>query len=790
MNNELISTVKKYTYDFHCPCSDFTALSSTTGYTPTMRSDLTLKPPSLAQIVTRGLLCVFIPSALVACPDTTAKPIPIEQGGSISGSISLGLSLTSQRLRSSAALKRIIPGRVIIKRKTGLQTLGFSSLHVSGLNLERTLGNGAGVYRATGLNAQATLNLAAKLNAQPGIEYAEPDRAVRASDVTSTDSRFAEQWNLQAPSSSNPSGMNLPAVWPISTGLSGTGSSMVIAVIDTGILGSSDASKTHPEFTGRVLPGFDFVSDVFLSNDGDARDADPFDPGDSSDGTGGYHGSHVAGIAVAGITTSGSSPAGSSIGMVGVAPNASILPLRALGVNGEGSLSDVLEAMLWAAGSSVTGAGVNAHPADVLNLSLGDIGSCSRATQDTINTVLARPQRPVIVVAAGNDNIDSSSAFPANCDGVIGVGVLNQKGERASYSNYGAFVDVMAPGGDFNTSGAFDAQSAILGPWWNAGSKSFSYQLEAGTSMAAPHIAGLVALMKSVVVNPADINTTRVLEIFRANGTALSATACNRSSGSACGAGMIDAVQSLGMAAGTVPVPTTNLFSLSALAANLSILPGSSSDLELHFERASGFAGPISVTATSSNPEVSAQVSAVSIKGDMTTLKLEVNPKASSGEAEVTVQAGSNNFKLERIIRVIIPPERTLISTFVIALKLNLDGSIDVNSSHLEPVIPAGSTGLAVTLGTFELPDLEPGKYLLAGLKDVNQNRIVDAGDYLGSYSQDAINSSPVRPPKQDADFDLELFSSNTPSLNSFSSLTVPQRSAINQLLGRLGQIR
>jgi serine protease len=735
---------------------------------------------------TRTLLCLLILSGLVACPNSS--PTPISQGGTISGSIGLGVTLTTARLYSSAALKRIIPGKLIIKRKTGLQTLGFSSLHVPGvnLNLERTLGNGAGVYRATGLNAQATLSLAAKLNAQPGIEYAEPDRTVRASDVTPTDSRFAEQWNLQAASSSNPSGMNLPAVWPTSTG-----SSMVIAVIDTGILGkSNDASKTHPEFAGRVLPGFDFVSDVFLSNDGDARDADPFDPGDSSDGTGGYHGSHVAGIAAAGITTSGSSPAGSSIGMVGVAPNASILPVRALGANGDGSLSDVLEAMLWAAGSSVIGAGVNAHPADVLNLSLGDIGSCSRATQDVINTVLARPQRPVIVVAAGNDNIDSSSAFPANCDGVIGVGALNQKGERASYSNYGAFVDVMAPGGDFNTSGAFDAQSAILAPWWDAGSKSFSYQLEAGTSMAAPHIAGLIALMKSVVVNPADINTTRVLEVLRANGTALSATACKRSSGSACGAGIINAVQSLAMAAGTVPVPITTPFSLAAIPANLNILPGSSSDLELRFERASGFTGPISVTATSSNSEVNAQVLAASITGDTTTLKLEVNLKASSGTAEITVQASGGGLKLERVIRVIIPPERTLISTFVMALKLNPDGSADVNSSHLGAVIPAGATGLAATLGTFELPDLEPGPYLLAGFKDVNQNRIVDAGDYLGSYSQDAINSSLVRPPKQGADFDLELFSSTAPSLNNSSSLTVSQRTAISQLLAQLGQTR
>jgi hypothetical protein len=168
----------------------------------------------------------------------------------------------------------------------------------------------------------------------------------------------------------------------------------------------------------------------------------------------------------------------------------------------------------------------------------------------------------------------------------------------------------------------------------------------------------------------------------------------------------------------------------------------------------------------------------------------KVNPEASLGEAEITVQANSNSFRLERVIRVSIPPQRTLTSTFAMALKLNPDGSADVNSSHLGVVIPASITGLAATLGTFELPDLGPGPYLLAGFKDVNQNRIVDAGDYLGSYTQDAINSSPVKPPKQGADFDLELFSSTAPSLNNTSSLTVSQRTVINQLLAKLGQTR
>jgi serine protease len=389
------------------------------------------------------------------------------------------------------------------------------------------------------------------------------------------------------------------------------------------------------------------------------------------------------------------------------------------------------------------------------------------------------------VVAAGNDNIDSSSAFPANCDGVIGVGALNQKGERASYSNYGAFVDVMAPGGDFNTSGTFDAQSAILGPWWNAGSKSFSYQLEAGTSMAAPHMAGLVALMKSVVINPANINTTRVLEILRASGRPLSATACKRSSGSACGVGLLDTTRALGLAAGTIPLPNTDPFALQPVQTALNILPGASSELELRFERSAGFTAPISVIANSNNPDVTATVSPASTTSDTTNLKLEVNTQTKTDEADITVQVSTNNFKLERVIRVSILPERTLVSGFVIALRLNLESSPDTTLSHIVRAVPAGTTGLAATLGSFEIKDLEPGQYLIVGLKDVNQNKTIDAGDYLGSYTEDAVNSSPVRPPKQDADFDLELFSSNAPSLNSFSSLTLLQRIALNRLLAK-----
>ena len=772
------------------------ASTQTDLYTHAVNHDsLAIHHASIRSVTVIAAALIF--AGLVGCntaepnptPSPTPNPAP-SSSGPISGSLNLGLSLTDS---NGVRLQDVIPGRLIVKFKPGLFAQGLSTLQVNGQSLERlrSTSSGAIIYRSGNssgtLSARSTLNLVARLKARADVLYAEPDRKIRAFDVTPpvtppvtpTDSRFPEQWNLQAPTVQNPSGMNLPAAWGITTGNPST----VIAIVDTGILGKpNDPSKTHPEFTGRVLPGFDFVSDLSLSNDGDARDTDPFDPGDSRDGTGSYHGSVVAGIAAAGITTTSSSP-NASVGMAGVNPNTSILPVRALGVNGEGSLSDVLDAITWAAGSSVPGIPANSHPADVINLSLGDRGACSSATQDAINTALSRPQHPVIVVAAGNDNADSSTAFPTNCAGVIGVGALNAKGERALYSNYGSGVSVMAPGGDFNTGGQLDPSSAILGASWNPSTKTFAYQLDAGTSMAAPHVAGLIALIKGVQAKPADLTTARTLEILRAASTPLTASACRRSSGTACGAGLIDAARALGFANGTTPLPNTDPFTWTLTPSSLTVQPGASASLQVNFNRSSAFTGPIAVSLTSSNPNVTAQATPASVSGDSSTINVQASQAAQDSNGDLTVRASSNGFTLETVVRVTVPPERTLTNAFVIALKLNTDGTPGTGSSTLVKVVPSGSSGLAATIGSYSFVKLEAGRYVIVGVKDVNANKTVNAGDYLSSYTTDGLSTKVIQPPLENADFDLELLSSDAPSLNSFSSLTEAQRVAVNMIL-------
>jgi serine protease len=192
---------------------------------------------------------------------------------------------------------------------------------------------------------------------------------------------------------------------------------------------------------------------------------------------------------------------------------------------------------VWASGGSVSGVPVNANVARVINLSLGGPGSCGATTQNAINS--ARSRGTVVVVAAGNENQNASNSSPANCSGVITVASVNRSGGRAYYSNYGAVVDLAAPGGDIRTSGSNGVLSTL-----NSGSTtpgSDTYEFYQGTSMAAPHVAGVVALMlsRNAALSPDDVES-------RLKGSTRSFPAkCNQ-----CGTGIVDALAAVNAASG------------------------------------------------------------------------------------------------------------------------------------------------------------------------------------------------------------------------------------------------
>src|SRR5207253_2923541 len=156
-----------------------------------------------------------------------------------------------------------------------------------------------------------------------------------------------------------------------------------------------------------------------------------------------------------------------------------------------------------ASGGTVSGLPANTTPARVINLSLGGSGSCDTTSQNAINS--ARSRNTVVVVAAGNSNADAANYSPASCAGVITVAAVNRSGGRAYYSNYGAKVAVAAPGGDMRSSAANGILSTLNAGATTPGADNYAYYK--GTSMATPHVAGVVALMlsRNAALTPDDV---------------------------------------------------------------------------------------------------------------------------------------------------------------------------------------------------------------------------------------------------------------------------------------------
>ena len=361
------------------------------------------------------------------------------------------------------------------------------------------------------------------------IAFAEPNLRMKAS-VVPNDVSFSKEWFLVEPEKTNQGtkiagAINAVGAWDITQG----SSNVVVAVVDTGVL-------PHTELSGRLLPGYDFVSNLIDANDGSGRDANASDPGDwiatselatyneTAPRVSTFHGTHVAGI----IAASGNNGTGTA----GVAWNTKILPVRVLGKGG-GTTSDIADGIVWAAGGSVPGVPANPNPAKVINLSLGGDGNCLSTTQSAIN--FARSKGATVIVAAGNENEPTSGKQPANCQGVITVGAVGWTGAKASYSNYGSPITIAAPGGDTDGSIFSLGDSGRQAP---VGDNTYVYK--AGTSMATPAVSGVVALMLSVNPNltPDDIKS---ILTFTASSfpTVSGMTSCSTQ---LCGAGIVNAL--------------------------------------------------------------------------------------------------------------------------------------------------------------------------------------------------------------------------------------------------------
>lgn len=319
-----------------------------------------------------------------------------------------------------------------------------------------------------------TLKAIKALNQDSDVLYAEPNY-LRQILQTPNDPFYYAQWHYPQ--------INLPSAWDYSTG-----SNVVVAVLDSGVF------LEHPDLKANLIAGYDFISSPAMARDGDGIDANPDDPGDSDLlGASSWHGTHASGT-VAAVSNN-------NLGIAGVASSAKLMPLRVLGKGG-GSSYDIAQAIYYAAGLPNDSGTVPAQKADIISMSFGSL-SASQSEQAAIDAALQ--QGLILVAAAGNSNSDRPF-YPAAYQTVIGVSATGPAGSKASYSNYGPYIDLAAPGGD--------QQQGVLSTFVSAeqGERQPAYAYAQGTSMAAPHVAGVLALMKSLQPNLTHTEVTRLIQ--------------------------------------------------------------------------------------------------------------------------------------------------------------------------------------------------------------------------------------------------------------------------------------
>jgi serine protease len=385
------------------------------------------------------------------------------------------------------------------------------------------------VYELTDVNSNNELQRALRdLEALHGVAEVSVDPVVYPTSSNDTYSHLL--WHLHGTY-----GIDAPGAWEFTRG-----ESVRVAVLDTGHV-------PHPDLDANIVLGYDFVSDLTSANDGDGRDADPSDPGDWStiEGcppTSSWHGLHVAGTIAA--------VADNNLGVAGVAPLTQVVQHRVLGSCG-GSFSDVIAGMRWAAGLSVPGIPTNPNPARIINMSLGADTTCSTWVQSAVDEVVAAGA--LVIVAAGNSNKDAATFSPASCNNVVTVAAIDSAGKKSSFSNYGNVVDIAAPGTYIASTG--NKGTTVPG--------DPAYVYMSGTSMAAPQVAGVAALILSVKPQ-LSVEELRQLLLNTAAPFPAGSTCID-----VCGAGMVSASSAVLMATSLPNAPRNVSWNVSDLSVSL-----------------------------------------------------------------------------------------------------------------------------------------------------------------------------------------------------------------------------
>ncbi|MBN2644921.1 MAG: S8 family serine peptidase [Desulfuromonadaceae bacterium] len=362
---------------------------------------------------------------------------------------------------TAARSQEMMPSELLVKFKSGVSANEIAALHARHGALELAVSRFSGVRRIKIPPGKAVADMVAAYAQNPNVEYAEPNYIAHAFMVPD-DTYFLYQWHFEP--------INLEEAWDVSTG-----NGVVVAVVDTGIAyedyqqpvqinrvkwGTIDYSHAPDLAQTGFVQGYDFINNDTHPNDDEG------------------HGTHVAGT-IAQSTNN-------NLGVAGIAFNASLMPVKVLDNTGSGSYDAIADGIYYAADNG----------ADVINLSLG--GSSPSITLENA-LAYAYEEGVTIVCASGNDGYADSISYPAAYDAYcLAVGATRYDDTVTGYSNRGSSLDLTAPGGDTSVDQDGDGYpDGILQQTFGDDPAAFDYYFYQGTSMAAPHVSGVAALLIS-----------------------------------------------------------------------------------------------------------------------------------------------------------------------------------------------------------------------------------------------------------------------------------------------------
>ncbi len=651
--------------------------------------------------------------------------------------LTIGQSSASVRGSAVTTAAAFVPGELIVqfapgkdgsKRQSQMTALGVQTLVASNGSVPALIrvqpaaiitalgGNGEQIASSATDSAKGTL-LAAKLLArQAGVASVDLNY-IRTPSLVPNDSLFRLQWHLRD--------IGLPQAWDISTG----SSTVIVAVIDTGV------RTNHPDLMGNLIAGRDFITDATRARDGDGPDGDPTDAGDLALGnSSSFHGTHVSGTV--GARTN------NNAGVAGVAWDVSLMPLRVLGKGG-GTSFDLIQAIRYAAGLSNSSGTLPARAANIINMSLGG-GAFSQSEQNAVTA--ARGQGVIVIAAAGNES-SSAPSYPAAYSGVVSVAASTITRTRASYSNFGSTIDLTAPGGntatDINGDGVGDGVVSTIA---DDGTDTIrnGYVALNGTSMAAPHVAGVVALMKSVfpgltpVLLDTEIAAGRVTDDVGATGR-----------DDQFGQGIINANRAVARAQ-ALANQSTGGGGVAVLLASPSSLSFGTVLTQLTIELQNAGDAPLNVTAIESNqPWLSAVASTVNASG-LGSYNVRINR---AGLAEGTY-SGTVTVRNSGTTSPLLLSVGMEVRAVTIGSNAGLHYVLIVDPTN-QTTVRSMQVGANNAQYLFSIADVPAGTYqIVAGSDSNNDGFICDSGEACGVYRDiDSPETVILSGPRTDLNF-------------------------------------